>query len=79
MTQTLITRFPFSPGLPDGAVVKNLPANEGDARDVGLIPWLERPPGGGNGNPLQHSCRENSTDRGAWWASVQGLQRVRHD
>ena len=34
-------------------VVKNLPANAGDARDTGSIPGLGRFPGGGNGNPLQ--------------------------
>ena len=34
-------------------MVKNLPAN---ARDVGLIPWLGKSPGEGNGNPLQNSC-----------------------
>ena len=32
-----------------------------------------------NGYPLQYSCLENLMDRGAWWATVQGLQRVRHD
>ena len=32
-----------------------------------------------NGSPLQYSCLENSTDRGAWWASVHGVTRVRHD
>ena len=32
----------------------------------------------GNGNPLQCSCLENPLDRGAWWAAVHGLQRVRH-
>jgi len=46
-------------------VVKNPPANEGDARDVGLIPGLGRSPGVGNGNPLQYSCLENSIDRTA--------------
>ena len=51
-------------------VVKNLPANAGDMRDAGLIPGLERSPGGGHGNPLQYSCLENPTDRGAWWATV---------
>ena len=35
--------------------------------------------GGGNGSPLKYSCRENSIDRGAWWAAFMGLQRVRHD
>ena len=54
-------------------MVKNLPANAGDTRDVGLIPESGRSPGGGNGNPLQHSCLGNSMDRGAWWATVHGV------
>ena len=60
-------------------MVKNPSANAGDARDVGLIPGWGRSPGGGNGNPLQFSGLENPMGRGAWWATVQGLQRVRHD
>ena len=51
-------------------LVKNLPANKGDARDAGLIPGSGRFPVGGNGNPLQDSCLENLTDRGAWWYAV---------
>ena len=47
-------------------VVKNLPANAGDMRDMGLIPGCERSPGGGHGNPLQYSCLKNPMDRGAW-------------
>ena len=46
-------------------VVKNSPANAGDAREVGLIPGSRRSPEGGNGNPLQYSCLKNSMDRGA--------------
>ena len=38
--------------FPSGSVVKNLPANIGDARDTHSIPGLGKPPGGGNGNPL---------------------------
>ena len=52
-------------GFPDRVVVKNLPGNAGDARDMALIPWLGRAPGGEHGNPLQYSCLENSMDRGA--------------
>ena len=44
-----------------------------------MIPGLRRYPGGGNGNPLQYSCLENRMDRGAWWATVHGVIRVRHD
>ena len=46
-------------------VVKNLPANAGDARDASSIPGEGRSPGGRNGNPLQYSCLENPVDRGA--------------
>ena len=50
---------------PGGLVVKNLPANEGDARDAGPIPESGRSPGEGNGNPLQDSCLGNPMHRGA--------------
>ena len=56
-------------------VVKNLPANAGDIRDVSLIPGWGRSPGGGHGNPLQYSYLENPMDRGAWWASVHGVKK----
>ena len=46
-------------------VVKNPPANAGDSREAGSILGLGRSPEVGNGNPLQYSCLENSTDRGA--------------
>ena len=58
--------------FPGSAVVKNLPANAGDAR-LGFYPW------GGNGNPLQYSCLENSLDRGACELPSMGSQRIRHD
>ena len=54
-------------------VVKNLPANAGEARDSGSIPESGRSPGGGHGNPLQYSCLENPVDRGARWATVHGV------
>ena len=60
-------------------LVKNLPANAGDARDAGLIPESGRSPGGGHGNTLQASCLENPMDRGAWQARVCGVQRAGHD
>ena len=59
--------------------VKNSPANVGDARDMGSFPRSERSPGGENGNPFQYFCLENSMDRTAWWATVHGVKRVRHD
>ena len=49
---------------------KNLPANAGDIRDVGLIPGSGRSPGGGHGNALQYSFLGNVMDRGAWRATV---------
>ena len=58
-------------------VVKNLPDNAGDIRDVGLIPGSGRSPGEGNGNPLQYLCLENPIDRGAWQATVHGVARNR--
>jgi len=60
----------FSKGM---LVVKNMPANSGDAGDVSWIPRWERYSGGGNGNPLQYSCLENPMVRGAWWAIVHGI------
>ena len=47
--------------------------------DLGSIPVLRKSPGEGNGNPLQDSCLENSMDRGAWWVTVYGVARVRHN
>ena len=63
----------FTSSFPGGAVVKNLPANAGDKRDIGLIPGSGRSPGEGNGNPLQYSCLENLA------GLVYGSQRVGHD
>ena len=51
-------------------VVKNLLANAQDVRDADFIPGLGRFPGEGHGKPLQYSCLENPTDRGAWWATI---------
>ena len=52
----------YTLGFSDDSVVKNPPANAGEA---GLIPESGRSPGEGNGNPLQYSCLENSMDKGA--------------
>ena len=56
-------------------MVKNPPANEGDIRDMGSIPGSGRSPGEGNGNPLQYSCLENTTDGGARLASAHGVAK----
>ena len=63
-------------GFPGGAVVKNPPANAGDARDVGSVPASERFPGVRNGNPLQYSHLDKSMDRGAWQATVHGVAKT---
>ena len=54
-------------------VIKNLPANAGDVREVVSVPGLGRSPGGERGNPLQYSCLENPMDRGAWRAPVHSV------
>ena len=51
-------------------MVKNLPADAGDIKDLSSIPELERSPGGGYGNPLLYSCLENPMDRGTWQATA---------
>ena len=63
-------------GFPGGSVVKNSPAKAGD---IGLILGLGRSPGEGNDSPLQYSYLGNPKDRGAWWAIVHRITRVRHD
>ena len=54
-------------------VIKTLPVSAGDRRDVGLISGSGRSPGGGNGNPLQYSCLENSMHREAWEFTAHGV------
>ena len=61
-------------GFPGGSAAKNPPANAGDA---GLFPTLGSTPGVGNGNPLQHFCRENPIDREVWRATVHGFAKSR--
>ena len=65
-------------GFSGALVVKNLPANAGDARDTGSIPGLGRSPGGGTGNPLQYS-RKSHGQRSLVGCSPQGQKRVGHD
>ena len=60
-------------------LVKNPPARQETAcntRDPVLIPGSGSSLGEENGNPLQYSCLEKSMDRGTWWATVHGLERV---
>ena len=56
-------------------MVKNLPADAGDIRDVGSIPGSGRSPGEGHGNPRQYFCLENPMDRGDWQATVHGVTK----
>ena len=60
-------------------LVKNLPVNAGDTKDAGSSPGLGRSPSIGNGNLSQYPCLEKSMDRGAWWATVHGLQTIGHN
>ena len=55
-------------------VVKILPANAGDIRDLGSIPGSGRTPGGGHGTLVQYSCLENPMDRGT---TVHGVAKNR--
>ena len=57
-------------------MVKSLPANAGDLGDAGSIPGSGRSPGGEHDSPLQYSCLENPMDRGAWWATVHGDEKI---
>ena len=59
-------------GFPSGSYCKESACNVGD---LGFIPGLGRTPRVGHGNPLEHSCLENSMDRGAWQATVHGLAK----
>ena len=68
--------------FPSGAsqmalVVKNLPTDARDTRDVGSNPGSGRSPGRGNGHPLQYSCLQSPMDRGAWWGTVHGVAKSR--
>ena len=55
-----------------GSAGKQSASNAGDS---GFIPGSGRSPGEGNGNPLQYSCLENATDKGAWQATVHGVAK----
>ena len=56
-------------------MVKNLPANVGDARHVGSITGSGRSSGVENGTALQYSCLENSMGREAWQALFPGITK----
>ena len=56
-------------------MVKNLPANAENMREVDLISGLARYPGEGHGNPLQYSCPEKPMERRAWQAAVHRITK----
>ena len=64
-----------SPASQVALVVKNPTTSAGDVRDVRSIPGLGRSPGGGPGIPLHYSCLESPMDRGAWRATVHGVEK----
>ena len=75
-TQKVSFRLKREP-IPGDSEGKESACNAGDA---GSIPGSERAPGAGNGNPLQHPCLGNPTDREAWQAAVHGMtERLRQD
>ena len=69
--------FEYFKGFPGGTVVKNLPANAGDARDTGLIAGSGRSPGGGHDNLLQYYCLGNPVDREVWQAMANRVAKSR--
>ena len=58
--------------MPGGSDGKESACNAGDP---GSIPGTTRSPGEGNDYPLQYSCLENFMDRGAWWATINGVKK----
>ena len=72
--KVIVDRQGLTKAFVGGSVVKNPAASAAGAGGVDLIPGLGRSPGGGNGNPLQCSCLENPMHRGAWWATVHGVE-----
>ena len=56
-------------------MVKNLPADAGDIRDMDSFLGVEGSPGEGNGNPLLYSCLENPMNSGVWWATVHRVTK----
>ena len=62
-------------GLPWWLSGKESACSTGSAGDIGLIPGLERFPGGRHGNPLQYSCLENPMDREAWWVIIHWVAK----
>ena len=68
----VIKKGTYLMSFPGSSIVKNLPAKAGD---MDSIPGSGRPPGEGNGNPLQYFCLGNPVDRRAWPATVHGVTK----
>ena len=64
--------WPFQVLIPSPHFIINSCVTLGD---TSLISGSRRSPGGGHGNPLQYSCLENPSVRGAWWAAVHGVTK----
>ena len=62
-------------GFLGGSDGKESTFKESNVGDLGSIPGLRRPPGGGQGHPLQYFCLQNPTERRAWWATVHGVTK----
>ena len=71
-TMVHLGQLVYHRGLSGGSDGKESNCNAGD---LGSIPGFGRSPGGGHDKSLQHSCLENSMDRGAWWATVHGVAK----
>ena len=63
--------------IPGGSDCKTTTCNAGDPDLISVSG--KSPEEGRNISPLQYSCLENPTDRGAWWATVHRVERIRHD
>ena len=72
---SLLKSFIYSLDFPDGSVDKEPTCSAGNAGDAGSILGSGRSPGGGHGNPLQHTCLENLMDRGNWQTAVHGVTK----
>ena len=66
-------------GFPGGASGKEPNCQSRRRKRHGFDPWAGRFPGEGHGDPLHCSCLENPMGKGAWQATVHGLQKVRHN
>ena len=69
----MLTDSQYKPGLSQWLSGQESACSAGDSGHAVSIPGLGRSSGRRHDNPLQHSCPENLTDRGDWWAAVHGV------